>query len=333
MKSAATTFTGVDASGVTILMKSSQQSYNTQLEVGFVMTQAATNPSATDVVTLLQNSDGKPLQDALDTAISGLASNADVSSSGAFVGTSFAALSMINKDGETVWASGTMVLYVPPSTSQGASPVTATQTSTQGATQTVTASSATATATSTQAPSPSTTLKASFPNMTRTRVKQRVTLKNMDFDKLEANPTLKTAIVTNVKQSYLSVLPEGYTENHIIVTLSKGSVIATVEIIPAEGVTTADLETSFTDENVKTSLESKVLKNLQAVENVNNVMEEGKTAADLTATASAPISSTPSTSTGTDDDIQGLVVDLGIRASIQPLMIALTIGFQTAYLL
>merc|ERR1711924_271479 len=157
----------------------------------------------------------------------------------------------------------------------------------------------------------------------------------MDYDKVKTDPILIAAIVKNVKKSYLAVLPanKGYTENHINVTLSKGSVKATVEIIPPDGVETGDLQRSFADMNVRTQLEGKVIENIKTVENINNVMEAGKTVEDITATTSAPVLFQPAAGSSTGDDIQGFVVDLSIRASLQPFMVALAVGFQTALML
>merc|ERR1719440_99178 len=111
------------------------------------------------------------------------------------------------------------------------------------------------------------------PDKRKKRMKQVMTLHHIDYDKVIADPTLKASIIDKVVQSYLEVLPQGYTEDHINVTLTNGSVKATVEVIPPEGVQTTDLQRTFADVNVRNALEGKVLANVKTIQNLDTVME------------------------------------------------------------
>jgi len=124
------------------------------------------------------------------------------------------------------------------------------------------------------------------------------TLKNLDYNKIIKNATVKKAVVQAITDAYLSKLGAGYTAKHIAVTLSSGSVKAEVKITPASGTDTGSLKTVVT--SLKADLETAVLTKVKAMPAVTDFVEAGKTLADVTATSTAPAEAmvSPSTTVG-----------------------------------
>jgi len=158
-----------------------------------------------------------------------------------------------------------------------------------------------------------------------------VYMKGLDFAKVVGNAIVKNALIENIKQAYLASLPTGYTKDHIEITLSKGSVIAKVDITPSSGSDSAALQSTMatTASTVTKAVLSKV-KEMDAVKN-GSAMEFGKKAEDLTVTATTAVqveAVAPSTTKPASKD--GLVAAFGIRASLPLLMLAVIACFHAA---
>jgi len=124
------------------------------------------------------------------------------------------------------------------------------------------------------------------------------TLKNLDYNKIMKNATVKKAVVQAITDAYLSKLGAGYKAEHIAVTLSSGSVKAEVKITPAKDTDAGSLKTLVT--SLKADLETAVLTKVKAMPAVADFVEEGKTLADVSATSTAPVEAMVSPSTTAD---------------------------------
>jgi len=111
-----------------------------------------------------------------------------------------------------------------------------------------------------------------------------VTLVGLDFDKVNGDAGVKAALVTNIKDAFLTVMT-GYTKDDLTVVLTKGSVKATVLITPKAGSNFAVLETLMTSQ--KAATESAVLKKVKAMTSVSSILENGKTLSDVTVVSAA----------------------------------------------
>lgn len=114
-----------------------------------------------------------------------------------------------------------------------------------------------------------------------------LTMKGLDYTKVMANEKVKTLIVAKIKDKFIAKMP-GYVAGDLEVTLSKGSVKASVAITPLPGSSTDNLKTAVVAS--KDAVTASVLTEVKAMpaEDMKAVLEEGKTASDLTATAAAP---------------------------------------------
>jgi len=110
-----------------------------------------------------------------------------------------------------------------------------------------------------------------------------VTLKNLDFDKVIKNSTVKGQLIQNIKHAFLKHLPAQYTLAHLIVSLSKGSVKAQVGITPLAGSPSTDLISSL--QAKATHVQDSVITSVKEMPEVTNLLEAGKTTKDLTITA------------------------------------------------
>jgi len=164
-----------------------------------------------------------------------------------------------------------------------------------------------------------------------------VTIKNLDYDKVIANVTTVTKMKTDIKLAFLESLPTGYTEAHLTVTLSKGSVKAQVVITPLQGSDTAALRSIVQSE--KAAVERAVITKVKAIPNVAQLIEAGKTLKDLSVFASDVVefdTSDVRTTTTTLPEaltLDGIVANLGVHASLQPLMLALVAFLPAALML
>lgn len=115
-----------------------------------------------------------------------------------------------------------------------------------------------------------------------------MTLVGLDFDKVSNSPDVQAAVVTSIKEGFLSNMP-GYTAADLTVVLSRGSVIANVTITPKTGSDGTSLKTLMTSS--KAATEALVLTKVKAIPSstLSSILESGKSTADLTATCTAPV--------------------------------------------
>jgi hypothetical protein len=135
-----------------------------------------------------------------------------------------------------------------------------------------------------------------------------VTLKGLDFDKIQANTTVKTKLVDSIKQSFLDKLP-GYTKQDLTVVLTRGSVVATVKITPKAGSDTTALKATVAAQ--KDTIAAAAVTSVKALSEVNQFLEAGKTASDIKATSAAPVATTVGT---TSEVSMGAVMSANVLA-------------------
>jgi endoglucanase len=157
---------------------------------------------------------------------------------------------------------------------------------------TTTLTTTTITTTSTNTTTTTTTTSTSTTSTTTTtlsvdlgpRVLTIVTISNIDFDKVQADPLAQQELERRVKQSFLTNLPTGYTEGSLTVTLSKGSVIAKVYLLPLLGIESASLKETL--KSNKEALVSTMLLQVKTMPEISNLLE---TDSDLTVEATDPV--------------------------------------------
>lgn len=144
----------------------------------------------------------------------------------------------------------------------------------------------TTTITTTTTAGPTTTTTTSSKYETTERIRTVLTLQALDFDKVNSNAAVKAELITNIKKSFLEKLPQGYTEQHLSVTLSKGSVKAQVDITPISAVSSQTLQAAM----VATSpeIESRTLEKVKAMPAVESMLESGKQISDLSVVVKQP---------------------------------------------
>jgi pimeloyl-ACP methyl ester carboxylesterase len=154
-----------------------------------------------------------------------------------------------------------------------------------------------------------------------TKVRSTLVLSNMDYNKLDA--AAKTKVEDQVRNTYLTHL-QGYTADQIEVTLSAGSVRATVDIQPKTGDTVASLQTEVgAKEDV---LKTSAVTNLQAMPEIDSLMEDGKTASELSATVEAPTAVTTSATTPVIPEASA--ASKGFSAGMQALVLFAVTSFS-----
>merc|ERR1711881_250891 len=99
-----------------------------------------------------------------------------------------------------------------------------------------------------------------------------VTLPGLDYDKVMSDDTVKANIITKVKNQFLAKMP-GYLESDLTVTLSKGSVIATVDIVPMPGTDIAILNATVQEH--KADIKTSIVDDVMNMENVDSIVESG----------------------------------------------------------
>lgn len=121
-------------------------------------------------------------------------------------------------------------------------------------------------------------------------VSMQLRVAGLDFDKVNANVAAKAQVKNDLMVSVLASLPNGYTKEHIAITLSRGSVKAQVEITPLSTSTASDLKTWVSAE--RTTMETTALLAVKALPGVAELMEPGLRASDLAVTSTEPVEST-----------------------------------------
>lgn len=126
------------------------------------------------------------------------------------------------------------------------------------------------------------------PPATNEKVTTVVTLQGLDYDKVMADAAVKDGIIATVKSKFLANMP-GYKESDLTVTLSKGSVKATVEIVPIPGANGASLKAAV--EQSKENVAAAIIADVKNMANVDAVLESGTTKDQIQASASSPTAS------------------------------------------
>jgi len=154
--------------------------------------------------------------------------------------------------------------------------------------------------------SPKPTPKPASEPAAATKITAVITLKGLDFDKVSKNVAVMNKLKTSIKAIFLKALGDNVVQD-LLVTLSKGSVKAQVDITPKPGASVADLTASVTAK--KDGLATAVLKQAKVMPEVKDgsMLETGKTINDLAAfgVVNDPRTGTPSRSA----PIEGAVVD------------------------
>jgi len=126
------------------------------------------------------------------------------------------------------------------------------------------------------------------------------TIKGLDFDKVVGDAVMKAEVINKVKEAFIKVIP-GYIMSDIVVKLTKGSVVATVEVTPLPGASTESLLSIVKADPA--AMATSVITAVQGMDKLATVLEAGKTKDTISATASAPSSpsSSSSSSSGTTE--------------------------------
>lgn len=101
----------------------------------------------------------------------------------------------------------------------------------------------------------------------------------MVFAKLQADQAVMDEVKTAIGNGVVESLGQGYTRNEVSVTLSAGSVVATVVVTPKEGMTTAALADTMTKATATT--QRQVLTKVKAVSGVETALANGMKLDDL----------------------------------------------------
>jgi hypothetical protein len=101
-------------------------------------------------------------------------------------------------------------------------------------------------------------------------------IKNMDFDKLVSNKALRIKFEKATKKAIARKIGNGVTEDHVVLTLSKGSVNVDVTIIP-ESESAADNIVAKVN-SARNEISDAVINDVKAVEGIKEV-EEGEISA------------------------------------------------------
>lgn len=118
------------------------------------------------------------------------------------------------------------------------------------------------------------------------KVTTTLTLEGLDYAKVSANKEIETELISKVKARFLAKM-SGYTASDLLVTLSAGSVKATVTITPKTGDTAENINSKVAQE--KDNIANDVLTDVKAMESVNTILEDGATVDSLSASASSPV--------------------------------------------
>jgi len=153
------------------------------------------------------------------------------------------------------------------------------------------------------------------------KVSTDITIKGLDFAKVDGDAAMKADVIALVKKQFLAKLP-GYVADDLTVTLSSGSVIAKVELVPMPGASAETLHTVMTKES--TAIATAVGKDVQAMpdDKLTMILESGTSKDQITVTASAPVSHAKTTTasaayeTGVLKIIMAMVAQVVILASM-----------------
>lgn len=111
----------------------------------------------------------------------------------------------------------------------------------------------------------------------------------MTTTKVINNSTAKASLVSNIQLAFLGELGAGYNVQHIAVTLSRGSVKASVTITPLASSTNEAAVLRASVLAKKANLNSAVTTQVKAMPEVSNLLEAGRSLTELTVTSTNPV--------------------------------------------
>jgi hypothetical protein len=120
------------------------------------------------------------------------------------------------------------------------------------------------------------------------KVSTMVKIQGLDFDKVNSNEEIKANLIGKIKAEFLKKL-KGYTADDLTVTLSAGSVQATVAVTPMPGSSSTLLESAMKTE--KDAIATAVLAEVKAMptDTLSTILQSDTTAEQLAVTADAPV--------------------------------------------
>jgi hypothetical protein len=145
-------------------------------------------------------------------------------------------------------------------------------------------------------------------------VTTQITLTGLDFAKVDVNATLKAAIIEKVKNQFATKLK--YPQDRFTVTLSSGSVKATVSVQPVPGAPSAALQTTMSAE--KDVIASGVLSDVKTIPNIDTGLKDGVTTDSIAATIDDP--TTAASPTGQAQVASGEAAHLGLITIVAGLL-------------
>jgi hypothetical protein len=149
------------------------------------------------------------------------------------------------------------------------------------------------------------------------RVRSTLVMEGVDYDKVNSDTAVKEKLAAKVKEVYLDSLP-GYAHTDLAVSFSKGSVKAEVDIKPIAGQSIESLKSAVT---AKTNhMASAMVWKVRELPEVGSILEDGKTAMDLTVRVEPPkevsVAVVDSTSVSMAQSLQGRLLVVGVMLAI-----------------
>jgi hypothetical protein len=114
-------------------------------------------------------------------------------------------------------------------------------------------------------------------------VSTELTISGLDFDKVNSNTQFKNELMSSLKANLLTKMP-GYVSDDIRISLSPGSVKATVTVDPLPGSASTLVESTLN--SAKTNVQSQVLAEVKSMPALSSVLQDGTTSDQLNVTVS-----------------------------------------------
>lgn len=110
-----------------------------------------------------------------------------------------------------------------------------------------------------------------------------LTISGLDFDKVNSNTQFKNELMSSLKANLLTKMP-GYVSDDIRISLSPGSVKATIAVDPLPGSASTLVESTLN--SAKTNVQSEVLAEVKSMPALSSVLQDGTTSDQLNVTVS-----------------------------------------------
>jgi hypothetical protein len=117
------------------------------------------------------------------------------------------------------------------------------------------------------------------------KVSMMMKIAGLDYAKVISNAAIQKQLIDGIKAKFVAKMT-GYRTEDFEVTLSAGSVRATVSVTPVPGSTAENLQKAMG--SAKTSLADEILAEVKAMPNIASVTQDGQAASQLTITAQDP---------------------------------------------